>query len=139
VHNLVFLHGSQTIYSTNELQSEIILSTNKSECIALSMTMYEFLPLCQLVQVLYHHSLLSILAFLKPFLVSWRLKGFMKNASCMVLTYSNGTKPHIKHLSLKWHQFKEHIRKGNNTISNSLHTFHSSLQFLPARESLPGK
>jgi hypothetical protein len=38
---------------------------------------------------------------------------FEDNASCIVLAHSEGTKVRTKHISLKWHRFKDHIQKGD--------------------------
>jgi hypothetical protein len=35
------------------------------------------------------------------------------NVSCIVLAHSEGTKVRTKHISLKWHRFKDHIRAGD--------------------------
>jgi hypothetical protein len=35
------------------------------------------------------------------------------NASCVVLAHSEGTKVRSKHISLKWHRFKDHVKSGD--------------------------
>lgn len=35
------------------------------------------------------------------------------NTSCIVLAYQDGTKVRTKHISLKWHHFKDQIQHGN--------------------------
>jgi hypothetical protein len=102
-------------------KSEIALSTTKSEYIALSMATQELLPLRRLVQDLHQHSFLSIpLDNVFSQTKTNNLKAsqiFEDNASCIILAYSDGTKPRTKHLSLKWHHFKDHLRAGHIVIS----------------------
>jgi hypothetical protein len=38
---------------------------------------------------------------------------YKDNASCIVLAHSEGTKVRTKHISLKWHHFKDHIKNGD--------------------------
>ncbi len=42
---------------------------------------------------------------------------FEDNASCIVLAYCNSTKTHTKHLSLKWHHFRDHIQSGHIKVT----------------------
>jgi len=104
------------IHWVSKLQSEIALSTTESEYIALSMATRELLPLRRIVQELHQHSFIATpidpnfshtkTSTLKASQV------FEDNASCIILAYSDGTKPRTKHLSLKWHHFKDQIRNG---------------------------
>lgn len=109
------------IHWASKLRNEIALSTTESEYIALSMATRELLPLRRLVQELHQY---SFMAQPLPDTFSHTKTNhlqtsqiFEDNASCIILAYSDGTKPRTRHLSLKWHHFKDHIRNGNISIS----------------------
>jgi hypothetical protein len=85
------------------------------------MATRELLPLRRLVQELHQY---SFMAQPLPDTFSHTKTNhlqtsqiFEDNASCIILAYSDGTKPRTRHLSLKWHHFKDHIRNGNIAIS----------------------
>jgi len=105
------------IHWASKLQSEIALSTTESEYIALSMASRELLPLRRLTAELHKHGLFST-PLDKPFSITHTstLEAstiYEDNASCVVLAHSEGTKVRTKHISLKWHRFKDHIRTGD--------------------------
>jgi hypothetical protein len=105
------------IHWASKLQSEIALSTTESEYIALSMASRELIPLRRLVIELHNQGLFSA-PLDKPFSITRTstLEAttiFEDNASCIVLAHSEGTKVRTKHISLKWHRFKDHIQKGD--------------------------
>jgi hypothetical protein len=85
------------------------------------MATREHLPLRHLVQDLHQHSFLSIpLDNVFSQTKTNNLKAsqiFEDNASCIILAYSDGTKPRTKHLSLKWYHFKDHLWAGHIVIS----------------------
>lgn len=105
------------IHWASKLQSEIALSTTESEYIALSMASRELLPLCRLVTELHQHGLFAT-PLDKPFSITRTSTletstVYEDNASCVVLAHSEGTKVRTKHISLKWHRFKDHIKAGD--------------------------
>jgi hypothetical protein len=105
------------IHWVSKLQLEIALSTTESEFIALSMASRELLPLRHLVKELQKQGLLST-PLDSPFSTTKTstLKAttiYKDNASCIVLAHSEGTKVQTKHISLKWHHFKDHIKNGD--------------------------
>jgi hypothetical protein len=105
------------IHWASKLQSEIALSTTESEYIALSMASRELIPLHQLIIELHKHGRFSA-PLDKPFYITHTstLEAstiYEDNASCVVLAHSEGTKVRTKHISLKWHRFKDHIRAGD--------------------------
>jgi hypothetical protein len=109
------------IHWASKLQNEIALSTTESEYIALSMATRELLPLRRLVHELHQHSFIA--TPLDPAFSHTKTTHlqtsqiFEDNASCIILAYSDGTKPRTKHLSLKWHHFKDQIRNGAITVT----------------------
>lgn len=119
----IITYCSCPIHWASKLQNEIMLSMTECEYIALSMATRELLPLHHLVQELHlhHHSFLTT-PLDAPFFHTHtnHLKAsqiFEDNTSCIILAYSDGTKPCTKHLSLKWHHFKDHKCNGNIIIS----------------------
>jgi len=109
------------IHWASKLQNEIALSTTESEYIALSMATRELLPLRRLVHELHNHSFLATpldTTFSHTRTNSLKASRiFEDNASCIILAYSDGTKPRTRHLSLKWHHFKDQIKQGHIIIS----------------------
>jgi len=99
------------------LQSEIALSTTESEYITLSMASRELIPIRQLIAELHKHGMIATLLDY-PFSVTHTstLEAstlYEDNASCIVLAHCEGTKVRTKHISLKWHCLKDHIRSGD--------------------------
>lgn len=85
------------------------------------MATRELLPLRRLVQELHHHSFIAtpldpVFSFTKTNHLQVS-QVFEDNASCIILAYSDGTKPHTKHLSLKWHHFKDQVKQGHIVIT----------------------
>jgi hypothetical protein len=110
------------VHWASRLQTEVALSTAESEYIALSMATRELLPLRHLVLEIHKNSLINTPLNDKPFskTVTSHLEAtqiFEDNASCIVLAYSDGTKMRTKHISLKWHHFKDQLRAGHITIT----------------------
>jgi len=104
------------IHWASKLQSKIALSTTESEYITLSMASRELLPLRRLVMELHKHGLFST-PLSTPFSITHTstLEAsivYEDNASCVVLAHRDGNKVRTKHISLKWHRFKVHIRNG---------------------------
>jgi len=105
------------IHWASKLQSEIALSTTESEYIALSMASRELLPIRRLIAELHKHGPTSV-PLDHPFSMAHTstLEAstvYEDNASCIVLAHRKGTKVRTKHISLKWHHFKDHIRAGD--------------------------
>jgi hypothetical protein len=108
------------IHWASKLQSEIALSTMESKYIALSKASRELLPLCCLVTEFHKHGLFST-PLSHPFSTTHTstLEAttiYEDNASCVVLAHSEGTKVCTKHISLKWHRFKDHIKSGEHSV-----------------------
>ena len=105
------------IHWASKLQSEIALSTTEAEYIALSMATRELLPLRRILQEITQHSLVHLPL---PTQFSTTRSSTMQatqvyedNASCIVLAHSEGSKQRTKHISIKWHHFRDQIRNGN--------------------------
>ncbi len=108
------------IHWASKLQSEIALSTTEAEYIALSMATRELLPLRRILQEINQHSLIHLpIPDQYNITRSSKLQAtivFEDNASCIVLAHSEGSKQRTKHISIKWHHFRDQIRNGNIKI-----------------------
>jgi hypothetical protein len=95
-------------------QSENTLSTTESEYTTISMSIRELIPLHHLVIELHKHSLFTA-PLDKPYAITRTstlevLQVYEDNTSCIVLAHIEGTKVYMKHISLKWHCFKYHMK-----------------------------
>jgi hypothetical protein len=117
----VIFFGGCPVTWASRLQTEITLSTTENECIALSSTARELLPLCQLLLDIDTNSFIS-LPKTSP---HDSIKGstllpsqiFEDNAACIVLvTTSTNFKPRTKHIALKYHHFKDRVTNGSLQI-----------------------
>ncbi len=85
------------------------------------MATRELLPLRRLVQEIHNHSFNNTPlnnTFSKTMTNTLAAtQVFEDNASCIVLAYSEGTKPRTKHISLKWHHFRYQLKNGSIVIT----------------------
>lgn len=84
------------------------------------MASRELLPLRRLVIELHKHGLFQT-PLDTPFSVTRTsyletTTVYEDNASCIVLAHSEGTKVRTKHISLKWHCFKDHLKNGDMKV-----------------------
>jgi hypothetical protein len=104
----------------SKLQNEIILSTTESEYIALSMATRDLLPIRPVLEELNKHSLVHFPLLdhynhtYKKSLTATQL--YEDNASCIVLAQNKGSKQRAKHISIKWHHFRDQIHAGHLKI-----------------------
>lgn len=109
-------YQSFPIHWGGKLQTEIALSTTEAEYIVLSMPTRELIPIHRILQELTLHSplqwyLLHPTGQLPPSTI------FEDNASCIALaTKDTHHKPQTKHISLKYHHFKDYIQSGTLLI-----------------------
>jgi len=108
----VILYHNCPIHWGSKLQSEIVLSTTEAEYITLSMAARELIPIRRVLLELIRHSPLQSITTnptgsLPPSII------YEDNASCIVLaTKDSHFKPRTKHISLKYHHFRDYIRSG---------------------------
>ncbi len=97
----------------SKLQTEIALSTTESEYIVLSSATHELLPLRRILTNTTHSFIkLSSTQHPQPSILA-PSKIYKDNNACIVLaTTETHFKPHIKHISLKYHHFHDHIENG---------------------------
>lgn len=112
---------SYPMHWASKLQTEIDLSTTKSEYIALPMATCESLPIWRLVQEFHWQGFIVTplnhtfsITYLPTLMASCI---FYDNFSCIVLAYSNGTKQQTKNISLKCHHFWDQLHKGHIQIT----------------------
>ena len=108
---MVLYHGCP-IHWDSKLQTEIALSTTEVEYIALSTSARELIPIRCLLRELTLHSPLENHVQHPPGTLPPSTI-YEDNASCIAIaTKDNHHKPRTKHISLKYHHFKDYIRSG---------------------------
>ena len=120
----VITHSGCPIYWFSKIETEIALSTCEAECIALSMCCRQLIPLRRILDELY-----SI--FQVPFDTSHT--EVINELGCSVVLEDNSAalalatdgdkyRPRTKHLSLKWHHFRDQVRNGGWLKIKKVHT-----------------
>jgi hypothetical protein len=93
------------------LQTEIALSTAEAEYIALSQSLRDVLPLKSLLEEL--HKIFP----LKVNPPNFVCKVHEDNQSCISMATLHKLSPQKKHIALKYHHFRQHIKSGRIAIS----------------------
>jgi hypothetical protein len=94
----------------SKLQSEIALSTTEAEYIALSQAMRELIPM---------QSILKEISEMTKFIIGDTIAHctvFEDNQGCIDLIHSPKINPRTRHISIKYHHFREHVRAGHLRI-----------------------
>ena len=94
----------------SKLQTEIALSTTKSEYIALSQSLREVIPLQNLMKEI--NEIFPVIEK-KP---QTRCKVWEDNNGAIVLAKEQKFSPRTKHIAIKWHHFRQHVDDGSITI-----------------------
>jgi hypothetical protein len=108
----------------SKLQSEITLSTTESEYIALSSAARELLPLRRVLQDIIQHSFIHLPQTSTDTIATPQFSTdlppssiFEDNSACIILANSESNfKPRTKHISLKYHHFRDHVASGSLRI-----------------------
>jgi hypothetical protein len=96
----------------SKLQTEIALSTQHSEYVALSTSCRDLLPIKRLV-----HELMETLDVTKQGLTyTTKSTCFEDNAACISLATLRKITPQNRHIATKYHWFREHVRTGTLEI-----------------------
>lgn len=112
----VILYHGCPIHWGSKLQSAIALSTNEAEYIALSMSARKLIPIWRVLRELTLHSPLRCClshqpGHLPPSTI------FEDNAFCIAFAMKDiHHKPRMKHISLKYHHFKDYVQIGTLQI-----------------------
>ena len=104
----VIKYANCPVYWQSKLQTEISLSTAEAECIALSSALRETIPLNNLITEL--QTVMPVKAS-HPHLV---VRVHEDNQSCIAIAENPKFTPRTKHIALKYHHFRKHVRTKNN-------------------------
>ena len=96
---------------TSKMQTEIALSTTEAEYIALSQSMREVLPIMWLMEEAGQQGIAMLNA--KPKI---HCKVFEDNAGAIEIANIPKMRPRTKHLNIKYHHFREEVKKGTISI-----------------------
>ena len=92
------------------MQTEIALSTAEAEYIALSSALREVIPLMTMMEEI--HQVFPII-ICKP---NFICKVHEDNQSCIKMATGIKFSPRTKHIALKYHHFRQHVKSGRVTI-----------------------
>ena len=95
------------LHWVSKMQSEIAVSTLEAEYIALSLAMRDLIPLRQLVG-----EMKAALGLDKKFQTRTFSKVFEDNDGARTLANAPKLTPRTKHIGVKYHFFREHVRSG---------------------------
>ena len=92
----------------SKLQTEIALSTAEAEYISMSQALRETIPLMNLMKEI---NVIFNLYLPKP---KFMLKVHEDNQSCIAMANNPKFTPRTKHIALKYHHFRKHVRTASN-------------------------
>jgi len=95
----------------SKLQTEVALSTVEAEYIALSQSMRDLLPTQQLLKEL--QEIFQLPKSKSPTATSTI---FEDNAGALELARCPKMRPRTKHIGVKYHHFRDHVKNGNVNI-----------------------
>ena len=104
----IICYANCPIIWCSKLQTEIALSTAEAEYIAMSRALRETIPLMNLmreINVIFH------LHIPKP---KFFLKVHEDNQSCIAMAKNPKFTPRTKHIAIKYHHFRKHVRSHSN-------------------------
>jgi hypothetical protein len=107
----VITYANCPIYWASHLQTEIVLSTAKTEYIAMSSALRKVIPLMTLMKEL--HTIFPV----HINKVNFFCKVHEDNQSTIRMAKSDKFAPQTKHIALKYHHFCSHVKNGHNEIS----------------------
>ena len=95
------------------MQGLVALSTCESEYIALSTALREVIALMNLLKELKSHNI--PVPFSTP---KVKCRVFEDNAGCIELATNHKARPRTKHLSVRLHHFRDHVKRGDIVIEH---------------------
>ena len=108
---VILFAGSPLLWSS-KLQTETALSTTEAEYIALSQAMREIIPLQRLMA-----EMADFVRFdLKETIAHSTV--FEDNKGCIELANSPKMRPRTRHIAIKYHHFRDHVRQGKVRIEH---------------------
>jgi hypothetical protein len=106
---LIMFAGCPILWSS-KLQSEIALSTTEAEYIALSQAMRDLIPLRTIMR-----EMAEVFGYTVQ-QATTHSTVFEDNKGCVDLVAAPTMRPRSRHISIKYHHFREHVRKGHIRI-----------------------
>lgn len=106
----VIMYAGCPITWCSKLQTEVALSTTEAEYIALSQSLREVIPIMQLLREINEIFPLHIPT------PEIHCKTWEDNNGCIALAQNNKFSPRTKHIALKYHHFREHVKNGTISI-----------------------
>ena len=108
----VILFANCPIIWTSKLQTEITLSTTESEYVALSQSLRDVIPLLALLRELKqktdHESTIPTI----------HCTVHEDNRGCIDLVETPRMRPRTKHIALKYHHYRKHVKDGLITVKD---------------------
>jgi hypothetical protein len=95
---------------TSKLQTEVALSTTEAEYIAQSQAMWDLIPMQALLTEILLHTKIPVGSTIAHSTI------FEDNKGCVELVNAPRMRPHTKHISIKYHHFRSHIKDGSIKI-----------------------
>jgi hypothetical protein len=107
----VLRYAGCPMHWASKMQTEIALSTTEAEYIALSQSMREVLPIMWLMQEAHDNGIPVLTTPPKI-----HCKVFEDNAGAIEIAKVPKMRPRTKHLNIKYHHFREEVKKGTVSI-----------------------
>ena len=107
---MVIMYANCPVFWRSSLQMEIALSTAEAEYIALSSALRQVLPLMKMMDEINEVFTLFIS---KP---KFACKVHEDNESCIKMATGTKFSPRTKHIALKYHHFRYHVKSGRVDI-----------------------
>jgi hypothetical protein len=107
----IITYAGCPMHWASKMQTEIALSTTEAEYIALSQSMREVLPIIWLMEEAKQIGISVLNATPKV-----HCKVFEDNAGAIEIANVPKMRPRTKHLNIKYHHFREEVRKGTVSI-----------------------
>jgi hypothetical protein len=107
----IITYAGYPMHWSSKMQTEIALSTTEAEYITLSQAMREVLPIIKLMEEARQQGIPVLNATLKIC-----CKVFEDNAGAIKIANVPKMRPRTKHLNIKYHHFREEVRKGTISI-----------------------
>jgi hypothetical protein len=107
----VITYAGCPMHWASKMQTEIALSTTEAEYIALSQAMREVLPIIWLLEEARQRGIPVLSVKTKV-----HCKVFEDNAGAIEIANVPKMRPRTKHLNIKYHHFREEVRKGTISI-----------------------
>jgi len=106
----VLMYAGCPLTWCSKLQTEVALSTTEAEYIALSQALREVIPLIQLLKEINEVFPIDLPT------PKVRCKVWEDNNGCITLAKEQKFSPRTKHIAIKYHHFRQHVKDGTLII-----------------------